>query len=77
MVDGDVRASQTSGMVWILHRENLSDWNTRIVTETKQGCESSEIIHFKEDLEIADDLKMYAASENNLERFMRIVNVHI
>ena len=52
-------------------------WNTRIVTETKQGCESSEIIHFKEDLEIADDLKMYAASENNLERFMRIVNVHI
>ena len=52
-------------------------WNTRIVTETKQGCESSEIIHFKKDLEIADDLKMYASSENNLERFMRIVNVHI
>ena len=52
-------------------------WNTRIVTETKQGCESSDIIHFKKDLEIADDLKMYASSENNLERFMRIVNVHI
>ena len=25
-------------------------WNSRIVTETKQGCESSEIIHFKKGL---------------------------
>ena len=89
-------------------------WNTRIVTETKQGCESSEIIHFKKGLPggdslcptlftlclnpiawklratsgyklskpisckvthllYIDDLKMYASSENNLERVMRTV----
>ena len=31
-------------------------WNTRIVTETKQGCESSEIIHFKKGLPQGDSL---------------------
>ena len=31
-------------------------WNTRIVTENKQGCESSEIIHFKKGLPQGDSL---------------------
>ena len=85
-------------------------WNTRIVTETKQGCESSDINHFKKGLLQVDSLcptlftlclnpiawklgatsgyklpkpisckvthlihlKMYASSESNLERVMRI-----
>ena len=41
-----------------LKRKLSRSWNTRIVKETKQVCESS-------------DLKMYASSENNLERVMR------
>ena len=55
--NGDVQASQISEVVWILHRETPSrSWNIRIVTETKQGCESSEIIHFKKGLPQGDFL---------------------
>ena len=57
IMNGDVQASQISEVVWILNRETLSrSWNIRIVTETKQGCESSEIIHFKKGLPQGDSL---------------------
>ena len=48
MVSGDVQASQKSGLVLILNRNLSRIWKTRIVTETEQGCESSEIEDFQE-----------------------------
>ena len=39
-----------------LIRKLYSSWNSRIVTETKQGWQSSEIIHFKKGLPQGDSL---------------------
>ena len=78
MVSGDVQASQISGMVWSINRETFKEWNTRIVTETKQGCESSEIIHFNKGLPQGDSLcpTLFTLSLNPTARKLRTTSGH-